>query len=83
MISINIFPQVAANELAHVLIHAEKMRSAALDFPDIGVQAWRGGASNDLLGQCCEHASALADQAFVEGSGAFYDGDDDYAGGRV
>jgi hypothetical protein len=61
--------------VARVLIHAEDMRrTAALDFPDVGIQAWRGGNADDVLDRCGAQARALADDAFARGSGAFWDG---------
>jgi hypothetical protein len=73
--------------MARVLIHAEDVRrTAALDFPDVGIQAWRGAdadgtvldrcgdADDAVLDRCEAQARALADDAYARGSGAFWDG---------
>ena len=75
-ITVQIWLQVASPDVARVLIHAEDVRrTAALDFPDVGIQAWRGaGEDGTVLGRCEAQARALADDAYARGSGAFWDG---------
>jgi hypothetical protein len=63
-----------------VLVHAEEVRiKHASERVYIGrEQQWRGaGASADVLAECSERASVLANWSFNSGSGAFWDGDDD------
>jgi hypothetical protein len=71
--------QVAPDELAPVLVFAEHVRqSNPPDLSGVGLQAWRGGdADVGVLEQCREQARALADIAFAQGAGAFWDGGDD------
>ena len=63
--------------MARVLVHAEEVRVAALDFADAGMSAWRGGDEDNTLRRCGAQACALADDAFRLGSGAFWDGAED------
>lgn len=57
-------------------MHAEQVRMRnAPDLSGVGhVQAWRGG-DEGVLGRCREQARALADIAFAQGEGAFWDGE--------
>jgi hypothetical protein len=75
--------QVSPDELAVVLLHAEQVRQSNLpDLADVGLQAWRGDAADDgaLDRSREEQACALADFAFAQGAGAFWDGDGDDEG---
>jgi hypothetical protein len=71
--------QVTPNDLASVLAFAEYVRqSNPPDLSGVGLQTWRGGdADVGVLERCREQAHALADIAFAQGAGAFWDSGDD------